>query len=171
MRAMIAESTRPYIGFTPTFEDRVDTAYKLGADHVTYLYLPVYYEMVGVSESMRQVLYGNVERWPVDKTLELRSSNPKVHECLVQTEKEASYHEWKEWCILNFHRTGITDVDTLMYHRALIASALFLGHKERYDFVVLCPFRLKYNAYVYQLLNLAGLPAYFAEPMTYDDCI
>ena len=84
-KALIIESSRIYDTFTPTMEDRIDTAIKHGATHITYLFIPYYRKLTGMSPELASKLLGDYRHDTPEEALAWHADNPRIDAYEVQT--------------------------------------------------------------------------------------
>jgi hypothetical protein len=150
------ESNRLYVD-NITFEDRVKML-KEKVDITVAIFNPQYQEMVGIDSQLSSKLFGNKPRTPVDEYIDVRKDS--VNYVFITPNDLPYRQEVKEWIYINGPLMDINEkLDAYSYIRGCYATEVYLNTvwRESVDYIVSCPWRLKYNIFCTTLVGFWGV--------------
>lgn len=140
-----------------TFENRVEQL-KKKVDVVCYIFNPRYQEMVQIDEELGLKLFGDKPRDDIDKVI--RARKHLVDHIFITPDDLPYRQEVKEWIYRNGPLLNVNDyLDAYSYIRGCYATEDYLNTvwKEKVDYIVACPWRMKYNVFCLEAVNRFGV--------------
>lgn len=150
------ESNRLYID-NITFEDRVNQL-KNKVDITVAVFNPDYQKMIDIDPQLSTRLFGDKPKTPVDEYIKKRK---KLADYIFITPNFIPQrYKIKHWIDTNAPLLDINEyLDAYSYIRGCYATQDYLGTlwNERVDYIVACPWKMKYNIFCVHMVRKFGV--------------